>query len=86
MYLGRVDTGYLVANGTLHDLPAGSHLDAATGHFTWMPGPAYVGSYRLTFLHGDERILINVTIGPIAQAPPRTPTGVRQRDRGKPRD
>ena len=42
--------GFLVANDTLRDLPAGSHLDPATGIFTWAPGPGYIGTYRLTFV------------------------------------
>jgi hypothetical protein len=73
LYLGRVETGYLVANGTQRDLPAGSHLDRATGLFTWMPGPGYVGSYRLTFVRGSEQILVDVTIGPVAQSPRQRP-------------
>ena len=44
--------GFLVANDTLRDLPAGSHLDPATGVFTWAPGPGYIGTYRLTFVSG----------------------------------
>jgi hypothetical protein len=68
LYLGPVEAGYLVANGTLRDLPAGSHLDTTTGLFTWMPGPAYGGSYRLTFVRGDEQVLVDVTIGPPSQS------------------
>jgi len=61
--LGPVDAGYLVANGTLRDLPVGSHLDRATGLFTWMPGPAYLGTYRLTFVRGGEQVSVDVTVG-----------------------
>jgi hypothetical protein len=68
LYLGPVEAGYLVANGTQRDLPAGSHLDTTTGLFTWMPGPAYGGSYRLTFVRGDEQVLVDVTIGPPSQS------------------
>ena len=58
--IGRGDpatpwTGFLVANGTLRDLPPGSHLDPATGVFTWTPGPGYIGTYRLTFVRGPSR-------------------------------
>jgi hypothetical protein len=80
LYLGPVDTGYLVANGTLRDLPAGSHLDTTTGLFTWMPGPAYVGSYRLTFLRGSEQILVDVTIGPRSQSARRPDADRDRRD------
>ena len=47
--------GFLVANDTLRDLPAGSHLDPATGMFTWAPGPGYIGTYRLTFVVAGSR-------------------------------
>ena len=63
-------TGYLVANETLRDLPAGSHLDPTTGEFTWAPGPGYVGTYRLAFVQGGAQILVDVTIHPIAPADP----------------
>jgi hypothetical protein len=80
LYLGRIETGYLVANDTLRDLPAGSHLDTTTGLFTWMPGPAYVGSYRLTFLRGSEQILVDVTIGPRSQSARRPDADRDRRD------
>jgi hypothetical protein len=61
--VGPVGAGYLVANGTLRDLPVGSHLDPATGRFTWMPGPAYLGTYRLTFVRGGEQVSVDITVG-----------------------
>ena len=30
-------------------LPAGSHLETATGTFTWQPGPGFLGEYDLVF-------------------------------------
>jgi hypothetical protein len=68
LWLGAVDRGYLIANGTLRDLPPGSRLDIATGVFTWSPGLGYVGTYRLAFVRGGEQILVDVTIGPMAPA------------------
>jgi hypothetical protein len=48
-----VQTGYLVANGTVRPLPPGSRIDAATGTFSWHPVLGYVGTYELTFLRQD---------------------------------
>ena len=62
--------GFLVANGTLRDLPTGSHLDPATGVFTWAPGPGYIGTYRLTFVRGAEQIPVDVTIRPAGTIDP----------------
>jgi len=75
LYLGPVDIGYLVANGTLRDLPEGSHLDTTTGLFTWMPGPGYLGTYRLTFVRAGRQVQVEVTVGP--------PTGGTDRERPK---
>jgi hypothetical protein len=52
--------GYLETNGELRDLPVGSHLNLATGVFTWVPPPGYFGTYRLIFLIGRERVVIDV--------------------------
>jgi hypothetical protein len=55
--------GYLEANGELRDLPPGSHLNRATGVFTWMPPSMYLGTYRLVFLIGGERVVVSVRLG-----------------------
>ena len=34
-------------------LPIGSHIDAATGVFTWAPGVGFVGPYDFTFVDVD---------------------------------
>jgi hypothetical protein len=68
LWLGAVERGYLVANGTLRDLPPGSSLNADTGVFTWSPGLGYLGTYRLVFVRGGEQIVVDVTIRPMAQA------------------
>jgi hypothetical protein len=70
LWLGAVEGGYLVANGTLRDLPPGSRLDLATGLFTWTPGLAYFGTYRLAFVRGGEQIAVDVTIRPIEAVVP----------------
>jgi hypothetical protein len=62
LVMGPVDGGYLAANEILRDLPPGSHLDSATGRFTWMPGPGYLGAYVLAFVRGSEQIRIVVTV------------------------
>ena len=62
LWLGPTDAGYLEASGTLRDLPPGSHLDPATGHFTWAPAPGYFGTYRLAFVQGGAQTLVDVTL------------------------
>ena len=42
--------GYLRYSGEVRPLPFGSHLDPATGTFTWMPGVGFVGPYDLVFV------------------------------------
>jgi hypothetical protein len=56
--------GYLNANGTLRPLPPGSQLNTATGQFTWVPGPGYVGTYDLVFIQGSTQVPVEVTIEP----------------------
>jgi hypothetical protein len=74
--LGQVEQGYLVANGTLRDLPPGSRLDPQTGKFTWAPGLGYLGTYRLAFVRGSEQIQVDVTIRP-ARPAASGPGGIR---------
>jgi sugar lactone lactonase YvrE len=71
LQLGAVTHGYLASNGTLRDLPVGSHLDTDTGTFTWAPGPGYLGTYRLTFLGASGQVVVDVTI----KTPDVTPEG-----------
>jgi hypothetical protein len=60
-----IQTGYLIANGTLRALPPGSRLDLATGLFTWHPVLGYLGTYELTFLRENgTQIPISVTLEP----------------------
>jgi len=57
-----IEAGYLEANGTRRDLPAGSRFDPTTGVFTWMPAPGYFGTYHVVFLRGGEEIRVAVAI------------------------
>jgi IPT/TIG domain len=59
---GPVDAGYLVANGTMRSLPAGSTLRDGTFHWSGVPG--YLGDYDLVFVRGGERIDVTVTVAP----------------------
>ena len=50
------DAGYLRTREGLAPLPVGSHLDTATGVFTWAPGVGFVGAYDLVFVqHSDAQ-------------------------------
>jgi hypothetical protein len=70
---GYAGTGYLVAGQTLRDLPVGSHLDATTGTFTWVPAPGYLGTYHLVFVVEGAQLPIDVTIRPMS-----TPAGTSE--------
>ncbi len=67
VWLGSgVEAAYLVANGTLRDLPVGAAMTG--GHFTWVPGPGAIGPYQLAFLRRGERIDVHVTVAPATSA------------------
>ena len=59
--------GYLVGDGKLQALPAGSFLDKQSGEFYWQPGVGFIGKYQLVFIRtaGGQRVRIpvEVTIG-----------------------
>jgi sugar lactone lactonase YvrE len=61
-FASAIDGGYLVANGELRDLPVGSSLDRRTGVFAWTPPLGYLGTYRLAFVLGSERVIVEVTV------------------------
>jgi hypothetical protein len=45
-------------------LPAGSHLDAQTGTFTWQPGVAFVGPYDFAFATPGGRQNVRIVLNP----------------------
>ena len=47
---GGTYEGYLVIDGEMRALPAGSVLDAARGTFSWQPAAGFVGAYDLMFV------------------------------------
>jgi len=60
------DAGWLRTAQGLEPLPIGSHLDPATGTFTWAPGVGFVGAYDLVFagrspaaVRTNARIVLN---------------------------
>jgi sugar lactone lactonase YvrE len=59
---GTVDSAGLVIDGQTTDLPVGALLNVATGQFTWMPGPAFLGTHRLAFMQGATRTEVEVAI------------------------
>jgi hypothetical protein len=68
-HAGNKVEGYLVVGQRLKSLPIGSTLDSRTGTFSWIPGPGFVGTYRLVFVETDDngeqsREEIMVTIVP----------------------
>jgi hypothetical protein len=46
--------GYLRTGAGLSALPAGSHLDPATGIFTWQPGVGFIHTYDFVFVRRDD--------------------------------
>ena len=66
---GRGYRGYFMVGEELRSLPIGSTLDQRTGHFSWMPGPGFLGTYDLVFIKEDglgmtNSIPVKVTIRP----------------------
>jgi hypothetical protein len=64
--------GFEIQGDHLTALPLGSHFDAASGRFTWMPGLGFGGTRRLAFVRSiagrDELIRIDLTLGADAGA------------------
>jgi hypothetical protein len=65
---GGTYEGYLMVSGELRPLPSGSALNRQ-GLFTWLPGPAFVGSYDFVFVRTDDagaktQVPVHITIAP----------------------
>ena len=60
--------GYQIAGTEFRPLPIGSTLDSSTGLFAWLPGPGFLGKYRLLFIRDENGgrfvFRINVEIKP----------------------
>jgi len=54
--------GYLVVGAELLPLPIGSSFDSEAGVFAWIPGPGFLGDYRLAILDNLTRNRISLTI------------------------
>ena len=61
---GRQFEGALRVGNSLEPLPIGSRIDAATGTFTWQPGPGFVGAYDLVFTSGESRRDVRIVLNP----------------------
>ncbi len=55
-------SGRMVVGKELRPLPIGSTLDSRTGRFSWMPGPGFLGDYRLLFIQDGEGIRRGMTV------------------------
>ncbi|MCP4152054.1 MAG: hypothetical protein GY757_30210 [bacterium] len=42
--------GFMLVDGGMRPLPAGSFLDRAKGVFYWQPGPGFLGKFQLVFI------------------------------------
>ena len=59
------DTAYqLGPAGLARALPIGATWDAASGTFYWQPAPGFLGSYRLVFRNGAERVSVKLVVLP----------------------
>jgi alpha-tubulin suppressor-like RCC1 family protein len=58
------ETAYQIANGEKRAPPLGSTWDTDSGIFYWQPAPGFLGTYRLVFSNGRERISVRVVVLP----------------------
>ncbi|MCX6560648.1 MAG: hypothetical protein NTZ26_09035, partial [Candidatus Aminicenantes bacterium] len=54
--------GYLIVGDELRPLPIGSTLDSDAGVFSWLPGPGFLGDYRLVFIDHENKSKAFLTI------------------------
>jgi hypothetical protein len=58
----RYGAGFQIVGDQLQPLPAGSTLDTAQGIFHWIPGPGFVGEYKLVFVNNQAQSRQQITI------------------------
>lgn len=79
--------GYLVNDGRLRELPAGSTLDRSTGTFVWQPGAAFIGPYDFVFVKTDSssrtQTRVRVTVEPSTLHGPHAHSDTAARPRDK---
>jgi len=46
--------GYMMVGNRLMSLPVGSTLEKMGGRFSWIPGPGFLGTYRLIFIETNQ--------------------------------
>jgi hypothetical protein len=68
VHLDSPALGFQVVGNEYRSLPPGSHFDLEKGVFYWMPGPAYLGEYKLLFIREEaggrlSGITIIISIG-----------------------
>ncbi|MCX6580187.1 MAG: Ig-like domain-containing protein [Candidatus Aminicenantes bacterium] len=51
---GNEVEGYMIIGNRSMKLPIGSTLDKLTGKFSWIPGPGFIGTYRMAFIETDR--------------------------------
>ncbi len=54
--------GYFVVGDELRQLPIGSTLDSVVGVLSWLPGPGFLGDYRLVFIDRESRTRVEMTV------------------------
>ena len=58
--------GHLRTSAGLEPLPIGSHIDIATGVFTWQPGVAFIGGYDFVFATAAGDVRVRIVLHPKA--------------------
>ena len=65
-----VTGGIMRVGDEARELPVGLRVDPASGTITWVPGPGYLGTYRLEFERESDRVVVDATVGATDAAPP----------------
>jgi hypothetical protein len=63
LQVGEVTNAYLLSPDGRHlPLPIGSHVDEATGTFTWQPGAGFVHDYTLIFEREADDVHVRIVL------------------------